>query len=712
MALDNFRAQQITWDRASRKIYEDIRANESDARGRKLVVQVTNDGVVETLSGVTLILRWKSKNGTGKGYDNFTALDTSKGLFELYYTTGMLSYMGVLEAFLELNDATGRVISEPFDITVTRGVDDSAIEGSDSFTALENYIVKINSFSKEIDSKLDKNGSGQVTYSNLSQEVREKFTGGSVAVVGDDSVITTNITDRAVTPKKTTFFETRGKNLFDKNDVKIGKYVSYTSGVIADNSTYAATGFREVLPNTMYRQNESEQKAFFDKNKNFISGVAPSKTFTTPSNCKYAIFNSKIANLDTAMVELGSATTNYEPYASYIDPVFLGDIKKISLKPNKNLFDKTDVVEGNYISPNSGVQAISPGYNASDYTELIANAEYIKSHDDQFALYDEKKQFVKGFPNGVYKFTTTNDTKYARFTVRDEFMDTFQVEKGTVSTPYEDYNLVVNPDVLPKAYDYSRDYDNFVIVGKNDADFSTVQAALDSTSGDITIRLLQGTYREHLNIFATDRKVSILGADAENTIIRDDSGDYYKCPLNASGNIYVENVTFLSTHDDGTAYDIPAYAVHLDKLGGAGTATFRNCKMISHQNSGVGIGTRQDQTIILDNCEIIKLSDRDGGALYIHNAQASNVTNQKVITKNCIISTDIGFAVKVDDANTFNNGTNSPMDIGFYFNVLHSGTKAKNDRVWYRDAPVNGGVSGQIKLLPNSFGNNEDKLNA
>ena len=41
--------------------------------------------------------------------------------------------------------------------------------------------------------------------------------------------------------------------------------------------------------------------------------------------------------------------------------------------------------------------------------------------------------------------------------------------------------------------------------------------------------------------------------------------------------------------------------------------------------------------------KIVKISDCDGGALYMHNAQASNVTNQKVITKNCLIKVFIIF---------------------------------------------------------------------
>ena len=46
---------------------------------------------------------------------------------------------------------------------------------------------------------------GQVTMSDLSQEIKEAFTGGAVAVVGVDAVGTENIKDGAVTIQKLSF---------------------------------------------------------------------------------------------------------------------------------------------------------------------------------------------------------------------------------------------------------------------------------------------------------------------------------------------------------------------------------------------------------------------------------------------------------------------------------------------------------------------------
>ena len=143
MALENFRTQKIIWDRANKKIFETIEANSGDSNGRKLVVQVINQEVTEVLSETTLSLGWKSRKGA-KGLDAFNVVDASKGIFEIYYTTEMLSNIGNLEASLILIDSTGRIESSTFTINVTPStVDDGSVESENSFTALTEALVKV-----------------------------------------------------------------------------------------------------------------------------------------------------------------------------------------------------------------------------------------------------------------------------------------------------------------------------------------------------------------------------------------------------------------------------------------------------------------------------------------------------------------------------------------------------------------------------------------
>ena len=216
MALDNFRTQKIIWDKANKKIFETIEANSGDSSGRKLVVQVINQETTENLSGTTLSLGWKSRNGA-KGLDAFDVVDASKGIFEIYYTTEMLSNIGNIEASLILIDSTSRIESSTFTISVRPStVDDESVESENSFTALTEALVKVNDFDAQLAQtelqldnrinivdakKIDKNRGG-VTSADLSQEVKEQITGGSVAVVGENAVNTINLMDQAVTSDK------------------------------------------------------------------------------------------------------------------------------------------------------------------------------------------------------------------------------------------------------------------------------------------------------------------------------------------------------------------------------------------------------------------------------------------------------------------------------------------------------------------------------
>lgn len=149
--LDNFRSINLTWDKASGKVYKIVRTSSSDEAGRKLVVQILNDGQVEDLTGATLNLYWETKDKEHNGLDVFDEVDVSKGIFELYFTTGMLSNIGDLNSHLHFFDGQGFITSEPFKITVFKGVDTDAIESSDSFTALTEALIKVDGIQEEFE---------------------------------------------------------------------------------------------------------------------------------------------------------------------------------------------------------------------------------------------------------------------------------------------------------------------------------------------------------------------------------------------------------------------------------------------------------------------------------------------------------------------------------------------------------------------------------
>ena len=87
-------------------------------------------------------------------------------------------------------------LTDHAEITTARG----------AFETLQQHIMSIsaNAISADLkaSSKVDKGGAGQITYAMLDQTIREKFTGGSVAVVGENAVSTNNIVNGSVTNEK------------------------------------------------------------------------------------------------------------------------------------------------------------------------------------------------------------------------------------------------------------------------------------------------------------------------------------------------------------------------------------------------------------------------------------------------------------------------------------------------------------------------------
>lgn len=251
---------------------------------------------------------------------------------------------------------------------------------------------------------------------------------------------------------------------------------------------------------------------------------------------------------------------------------------------------------------------------------------------------------------------------------------------------------------------------NHVTVGKSGCAYSSIQQAINSVPDClITLVIHPGIYNEHVVLIG--KNISLQGINKDTCIIQDNSGDYYNAPLSASGNGKISNLTFISTHNNAN-YTIPSYALHCD-YAGTGTLTFTNCSFTSYQNSAVGIGMHQSQTIIFDDCDIRKNDSYNGGAFYCHNDVGNNVTDQHLIIKNSHITTNIGVAIRVDDASIFNYNKNSQMDIAFYNNTLSSDQKGiSNNIVYFRDKPINDGISGQIELTKDSSGNNVSCLNA
>lgn len=535
----------------------------------------------------------------------------------------------------------------------------------------------------------------------------------------------TGLVDGSVSGDKTDFMKI-GKNKFNKTAVTTGKYVNSSTGNLSTNASYTASEFIPILPDNYWALAITDQSAFYDINKTYISGfgiLATPKIFKIPPNAYYFRTSTTIANLDLQQLELGSIATAYEAFRyvlSFPSAVDYNELNTaientqmgMTTTKSVNLFNKTDVVLGKTISyAGSGINT-NALYSYCNFIEIEPNTEYIanlSNASEQVAFYNDSITWVGGLLYPQTAFTTPTTAKYMRVTILIANLDKTIIAKGSVLPNYMPYGKAINSQYVGKPT-------RVITVAKQGGDYTTISEAVlnanASASRPVTILVYPGVYKESVSI-GGGKYISIVGVNKQTCILREDTGVYATAPLEISAPCYVANMTIISTHDDDSVTpinDLYSYAVHCDFLG-AGVAEFFNCILISNQHAAIGIGLSQDQTVKLVNCELYSYTPTDSsyknnGALYCHSRSVVGVTNQKLILINCIIKSEYSFATYFYDA-----GSGAGMTVSLYNNMFYSNELGKTNIVNITPKTT-GNLSGAINLTADSYGNNIDILNA
>lgn len=116
----------------------------------------------------------------------------------------------------------------------------------------------------------------------------------------------------------------------------------------------------------------------------------------------------------------------------------------IKKSTGKNLFDKNAVELGKIVSRTNGTLSDAANYNASDYIPMKENTTYTLTARNfnrwYSACYDENKNYI-GYVENEATFTTISGTKYMRFSVYNNLMDTAMINEGSTALPYEPYGV-------------------------------------------------------------------------------------------------------------------------------------------------------------------------------------------------------------------------------------------------------------------------------
>lgn len=399
MVLDNFRTIELIWDKANKSIIKTIKTASSDTTGRYFSVKILDDGQEVALGNAALQLYWEHPNFNTSGTDDFSIINNG-GLFNLTFSDEMLTNIGELNAHLVLTLSDGTITSDGFPIKVFKGADDGVVVPTNG-----------NGLVEQVANKIDK---GNVTMSDLTQEVKEALTGGAVAVVGKNSVGTENIKDNAVTIQKAEFIH-KSKNLFDKNKAEIGKMWASVDGhvVLQDNALLSAHPAIPVSSGEIYYKNGEGHVIITDENgytlytTPVMLGVG---AHTVPENGAYMYTNAYTTELDTSQIEKGSVETSYEPFGITLDKSIKIESDSVDL-PEVDLTVKQDKLvsgENIIIDQDNVISAIEDTgnpkmaqVNSAGYVTV-----YVPIEKDEYASYTFRQNtyedYMKMSENGVY----------------------------------------------------------------------------------------------------------------------------------------------------------------------------------------------------------------------------------------------------------------------------------------------------------------------
>lgn len=318
----------------------------------------------------------------------------------------------------------------------------------------------IPSLKEEVGKKVDESNvvlKGKGTLDDFNEETRAMLQGlkdGEInAVLGKKNVNTININDGAVTPFQTNFLFENVKNILKYVNFTSGKAISHLdgteiSGVISGEDYYSVSDFISVEPMTTYRLHVNFNIAFYNINKEFISGMQGSwgdgtNIFSTPSGCYYIRITvhadksvNRIMTKGTQLVEKSdysfvtdlaeSINQNIKDKVNSKGYVYLDSIEPFTVSTN-NLFHHIETFKHSYINPLNGkmvtVSDESSGhykYNCSDYIEVESNKNYVAFENHNLAFYDENYDLISGTYGGWKNpITTPVNAKYIRISFID-----------------------------------------------------------------------------------------------------------------------------------------------------------------------------------------------------------------------------------------------------------------------------------------------------
>ncbi len=457
-----------------KKNFEVIPSVQYDSNTRFLHIQLLNNSVPCDITGCSVILSGVKEDGTSI-FNSCDVINPEIAFIQAEITEQMNVIPGLIDCEIKIYDGEGVLTSKKFTIKVTASQTSRSVVSSNEFKALTDALNKVQAIdskaekaeveklTSQLDTKANKNEI--FTMANMGQDIKEAMSGGSVAVVGKDTVLTENIVDKQVNYRKTNFMELDTKlNLFDGIYENIAITGSGPLKAIKSNIN-AKTAVIKIKPNTTYSVIKDKQSRFnlgtatrlmdIETGENLNgsvimplgNSVKTCVTFTTGDNDKYLYVNVTIDGVDV-FLQIVEGQQNHLTVDNYT----------LKFTKDVSVYSKSEVMD---MLSNINITADNTTFFEADVINLAANktvfrnrrignsppAVYISSTENEGSCV----AMIKIEPNKTYSIIL-NDTdlvykekKYFKFFTSSERYSGYENEWSQgINIQYQPTNGVLN----------------------------------------------------------------------------------------------------------------------------------------------------------------------------------------------------------------------------------------------------------------------------
>lgn len=410
---------------------------------------------------------------------------------------------------------------------------------------------------------------------------------------------------------------------------------SVTSGVWNVFNIPALKGYRYTVTNSTSAICELRM---IDTNnvEHVVGTIAASSSITFTADTDYIQFK-------LYMNASGSATI--AGTSLYVDVSNINEMAKASknvtdavgpmVVPLANMFDAsgdyTPVTMNKYIDYSTGTEYTNNTYEWVLIPVTEGEKYSLNCPNSQLAFVTAGDSYISGIlvPGGItnYTFTAPATAAWVKWSISQSQASTAMFVAGERYIAYRPFELGINNKKITEG--------NILHVG-SDKEYTTIQAAVYAALDNDTIIIDPGVYAENVDIKSTGKFLHVIGSGTDATIIEVHGGDY-SSPAAQIGIGLFENMTFKCTATEPDPGEpVAAYAVHIDyDIEENNSLQFNNCNFITSASPAVGIGLRENFTLTFNNCKF----ESESSAVYCHDQQAANKTNQRIILRDCAINT-------------------------------------------------------------------------